>query len=186
MANTQINITENGTKTLATAGKYCDRNIDVNVDVAGKPTQFTNLYDPANVVLKTRFQASASDGITYVADNYCNYITIPFYHKSGEPVVMRIRGIGTVRDRTNSATFAKDGTTKVNHYNFQNSSTTQFEMSYDEHGDAMITFKGVLISAEWYYFRFNFQYIGVNSNAASAFTGPIITINEPIGNGGHV
>lgn len=33
MANTQINITENGTKTLATAGKYCDRNIDVNVNV---------------------------------------------------------------------------------------------------------------------------------------------------------
>ncbi len=31
--NTQINITENGTTTLATAGKYCDRNIDVNVNV---------------------------------------------------------------------------------------------------------------------------------------------------------
>ncbi len=31
--NTQINITENGTTTLATAGKYCDRNIDVNVEV---------------------------------------------------------------------------------------------------------------------------------------------------------
>ena len=33
MANTQINITANGKKTLATAGKYCDRNIDVNVSV---------------------------------------------------------------------------------------------------------------------------------------------------------
>lgn len=33
--NTQINITKNGTTTLATAGKYCDRNIDVNVNVAG-------------------------------------------------------------------------------------------------------------------------------------------------------
>lgn len=31
--NTQINIAENGTTTLATAGKYCDRNIDVNVGV---------------------------------------------------------------------------------------------------------------------------------------------------------
>lgn len=29
----QISITENGTTTLATAGKYCDRNIDVNVNV---------------------------------------------------------------------------------------------------------------------------------------------------------
>ena len=31
--NTQINITENGTTTLATAGKCCDRNIDVNTNV---------------------------------------------------------------------------------------------------------------------------------------------------------
>ena len=31
--NTQINITKNGTTTLATASKYCDRNIDVNVEV---------------------------------------------------------------------------------------------------------------------------------------------------------
>lgn len=33
MANTQINIGANGTTTLATAGKYCDRNIDINVSV---------------------------------------------------------------------------------------------------------------------------------------------------------
>jgi hypothetical protein len=35
MSNTLINITENGTTTLATSGKYCDRNIDVVVNVAG-------------------------------------------------------------------------------------------------------------------------------------------------------
>ena len=34
--NTQIDITQNGTTTLATAGKYCDRNIDVNVNVASE------------------------------------------------------------------------------------------------------------------------------------------------------
>ena len=33
MANTQIDVISNGTVTLATAGKYCDRNIDVNVNV---------------------------------------------------------------------------------------------------------------------------------------------------------
>lgn len=33
MANTQINITKNGTTTLATSGKYCDRNIDVKVNL---------------------------------------------------------------------------------------------------------------------------------------------------------
>ena len=31
--NTPINIDKNGTTTLATAGKYCDRNIDVNVNI---------------------------------------------------------------------------------------------------------------------------------------------------------
>lgn len=31
--NTQIDITQNGTTTLATAGKYCDRDIDVNTKV---------------------------------------------------------------------------------------------------------------------------------------------------------
>ena len=34
MANTQIAIYKNGKTTLATAGKYCDRNIDINVAVA--------------------------------------------------------------------------------------------------------------------------------------------------------
>ena len=33
MANTQINISGNGKTILATAGKFCDRNIDVNVSV---------------------------------------------------------------------------------------------------------------------------------------------------------
>lgn len=188
MANTQINITQNGTTTLATAGKYCDRNIDVNVDVDAsgvQPTQFTNLYDTANVTVNTRIDASASAGVSYPTDTQANCIKIPYHHVAGEPVVLRMRGIGTVRDRLNSATFAADGTTKVNHYTFTSSSTTLFEMGYDEYGDAMITFKGVLLSAEWYYFVFNFQYVGVNINA-TAVSGPIITINEPIGNGGVV
>ena len=35
--NTQINITKNGTTTLATEGKYCDKNIDVRVEVDDTP-----------------------------------------------------------------------------------------------------------------------------------------------------
>lgn len=216
MANIQINIAENGTKTLATAGKYCDRNIDVNVSVpasgitpsgsktitsngtydvtqyaeavvnvaSGQSTQFTNLFNIDNVTHNTRIDASSSIGMKYVSDVQCNCIKIPFHHVPNEPVVMRIRGIGTIRDRNSSVTLAKDGETKVNHYTFTNASATQFEMSYDEYGDAMVTFKGVLLTAEWYYFVFNFQYFGVIKNA-TAMQGPIITINEPIGNGGY-
>jgi hypothetical protein len=38
MANYQIAVTQNGTKTLLTAGKYCDRNIDVVVNVPSLDT----------------------------------------------------------------------------------------------------------------------------------------------------
>lgn len=217
MANTQINVTANGIKTLATAGKYCDRNIDVNVnvpipsgyikpsgsksitangthdvtqyanavvDVAGNPTQFTNLYDPANVMVKKNVNGSSS-GITYTDDNYTNVIKVPFHHIKGEPVVLRMRGIGTVRDRMGCGTLGADGTTRVSNYQF--SSTSYFTLSYDEYGDTTITFKGsILTGSDWYYFVFGFQYPGINSGVTEAKTGPIITINEPIGNGGHV
>ncbi len=45
---TEINITENGTTTLATAGKYCDRNIEVNVNV---PTYNTELAEHKALVV---------------------------------------------------------------------------------------------------------------------------------------
>lgn len=38
MANHKIAVTENGTKTLLTSGKYCDRNIDVVVNVPSLDT----------------------------------------------------------------------------------------------------------------------------------------------------
>lgn len=179
--NIQIHIAANGTTILATAGKYCENNIDVSVNVPQKATQFTNLYKPENVIMKKCVNGSSS-GITYGDDNYCNVIKIPYHHLENEPIVMRIRGIGTVRDRMGCGTLAADGTTRVNHY--QISSATYFDMTYDEHGDTVITFKGNPVATEWYYFVFTFQYVGVNSGVTEAKTGPIVTINEPIGNGG--
>ena len=44
-----FDITENGTTTLATAGKYCDRDIDVHVEVPTvQPTQFVNVLEYAD------------------------------------------------------------------------------------------------------------------------------------------
>ena len=185
MANTQINITENGTKTLATAGKYCDRNIDVNVDVAGKPTQFTNLYDPANVTVKTKSLYSSSSGQQITSDNYVNYVVIPYHHKANTPVAIRVRGISIpVRDRQDFVMYNSDGKTAVSWGQL----ASAISLTYDEHGDAVFTFStsSSNCTREWYYLHLNFQYNGVNSGASSAFEGPIITINEPIGNGGHV
>ena len=75
MSNTQINITVNGKKTLATAGKYCDRNIDINVEVQGFDSdvkEFSQMN--ANV---TAYLASAdaaytdsNSGSVSVIDNY--------------------------------------------------------------------------------------------------------------------
>lgn len=42
MANTQIAISKNGKTTLATAGKYCERNIDINVAVASAGDNLTD------------------------------------------------------------------------------------------------------------------------------------------------
>lgn len=181
MANTQINITENGTKTLATAGKYCDRNIDVNVNVPQKATQFTNLYDPANVTVKTSASGSSS-GVTYGSDNSTNCIKVPYHHTANSPVELRMRGIGTVRDRL-GCVLLDANEERVQHYQLNNAS--YFAQSYDEHGDVVITFKAGPQGYAWEYFLFNFQYIGINSGVTAAKTGPIITINEPIGNGGH-
>ena len=213
MANTQIEIKTNGTTTLATAGKYCDRNIDVNVavpasgitptgtktitengthDVANfasavvnvqiaQPTQFTNLYDPANVTIGQYIHQSSGTP-TYTTEATSNILKIPYNHAANADAVLRMRGIGTIRDRTTAVTFQADGVTKVGHYTIGSSN---FDVSYDEHGDATITFLGSLKTQAWGYLVLNVQYPGINK-ATTALTGPVVTINEPIGNGGYV
>ncbi len=185
MANHQINITENGTKTLATAGKYCDRNIDVNVDVAGKPTPFTNLYDPANVVLKKVHSYSSSGGQSITTDNYVNYIVIPYNHAANQPVAIRVRGLSIpVRDRQAFAMYDEIESDAVSWGQLATATTK----TVDEYGDVVMTFSNTSsnVTRAWKYLVLNFQYIGENSGVSTAKVGPIITINEPIGNGGHV
>ena len=215
MSNIQIDISSNGTKTLATAGKYCDRNIEVNVDVppvgitptgtktittngvhdvtdyasakvqveGGQASVFTNYYDTSNVTIGYNVSGSSTDGIVRNADKETNILKIPYHHLVGEPFVLRLRGIGTVRSRNGFVMVAQDGNTRVNHY--QISDVNYFALSYDDHGDATITCKGTFLDREFYFVEFNFQYVGLNS-ATTALSGPIVTINESIGNGGHV
>lgn len=180
--NIQIHIAANGTTILATAGKYCENNIDVSVNVPQKATQFTNLYKPENVVLKTSSNCSGSSGVTFNADNYVNYVVIPYHHKVNEPVSLRVRGISIpVRDRQNFTVFKSDGTTPVTWGQISSAIT----VNYDEYGDAVFTFKhNQTLSNEWHYLHLNFQYHGINGSVTEAKTGVIITINEPIGNGG--
>ena len=149
---------------------------------ANTPTQFTNLYDPANVVLK-KVSHCSSGTASFTSDNYVNYVIIPFHHKAGDEVAIRTRGLSMpVRDRQNFTCFGSDGTTVVTWGQISSAIT----MSYDEYGDGVLTFKsGAYKTREWYYLHLNFQYEGINSSASTAYSGPIITINEPIGNGGY-
>ena len=74
MANHQINITENGTKTLKTAGKYCDRDIDVVVDVPSsvQTPNFTNILTLPTTIIKNGYRCISSgysetvDGVAIV------------------------------------------------------------------------------------------------------------------------
>jgi hypothetical protein len=67
MANTQINITENGTTTLDTAGKYCDRNIDVNVNV--------NVEELLIARITNTLVEYSSDSLSMIADSAFNDCT---------------------------------------------------------------------------------------------------------------
>ena len=65
MANTQINIGANGTTTLATAGKICDRNIDVNVAV------------PASGITPTGTKSITSNGSHDVTNYATAQVNVP-------------------------------------------------------------------------------------------------------------
>lgn len=150
----------------------------------GAPTQFTNLYDPVNVVLKKYHNYSSSGGQNISTDNYVNYVIIPYDHKANEPVAIRVRGISIpVRDRNNFVMY-KGRETDVVTWGVLNTATTK---SVDEYGDVVLAFNNTLafVTNAWKYLILNFQYIGENGSVSTAKTGPIITINEPIGNGGY-
>ena len=78
MENTQINITENGTTTLATAGKYCDRNIDVNVDVPSNDTELEEQKAITDSILDrsiTEYVNDTVDTFGLYAFAYCRSLT---------------------------------------------------------------------------------------------------------------
>jgi hypothetical protein len=65
---------------------------------------------------------------------------------------------------------------------------TAITKTVDEYGDVVMTFGDTSsnVTKAWKYLVLNFQYIGEHNSVSTAKVGPIITINEPIGNGGYV
>lgn len=185
MANTQINVTENGTTTLATAGKYCDRNIDVNVNVPNKPTQFVNVLEYADSLeVNKRFTNNG----TYTTSQPNSIIAVTLdlnklpdrkvlQHNTNE---FRFRGCSHIDQ---AFAHSDDGIT----YTAKGLGVSIARV--DEYGDAVWT-RGY-ISGRYVRFNIGMSVYPTSSNQALADDfdpvayGCIVTFNEPIGNGGY-
>ena len=220
MANTQISITENGTKTLKTAGKYCDRDIDVNVNVADRstgitptgaisitengthdvtnyasaevnvqpqPTQFTNVLKQSTtsfvinqMLSSTAGATSERKGVVVVEFDFANYVA------SNRPR-FRFRGYTLYGNYVHWSGDGGATWTRVSWYgNYANRSII------DEYGDASIQ---MALNSDVANVKFRIDLLcGAPGTPGEELTsadqvinsGAIMTINEPIGNGGYV
>ncbi len=186
MANTQINITENGTTTLATAGKYCDRNVDVNVNVPAKPTQFTNVLAYADSLeINKRF--ANNGGYNTTQPNSMIAVTLDLNKLPNSKVLQKntneIRFRGCCHPDTAFAQSA-DGVT------YEAKGLNSPISRVDEYGDAV--FQRGFITGRYVRFNISMSAMTTSSNPVLADDfdpvayGCIVTFNEPIGNGGYV
>ena len=197
MANHKIIITENGTKTLTTAGKYCDRNIEVSTNVPEglKPTAYTNVLD-----LDTTF---VKEGYRAVTDNYSatsDGVAIALFLKKGTHDI-RVRGkwiwwflsvqisaaISNLRTNvyfstTNPTDEAHGGSLLFTHtiatVNTSASLTEGSQFSIDEYGDWYVT---TTVPQDGYLIFTLKDMSKVFSGGGSFNCDPIITVDEPIG-----
>lgn len=181
MANHQINITKNGITTLATAGKYCDRNVDIVVNVEGggaSPTQFTNLVNSPDAIIKYGYRPTSTG---YVATEQA--VSIAIKVPVGEEAKVRFRGCmyAPFLSPANRNLYCSDDVTADG---FTSYSTLEKTVSLDEYGDLVLTvpnpLKGYII------FGMGEVYGSYKETVPQILPIEIITLNEPIGNGGYV
>ena len=180
MANTQVNISANGITTLATAGKYCDRNIDVNVavDSEAKPTQFTNILKQSGCTVnlnKGMYVASEPAINGYIAV-YLDLVTLGF---NTHPAELTIRWRGMNIGAYTGVFISTDGST-------YSAVDYLYNATIDEHGDFQL-YRKVNYPTTNRYLKFSFMVKGNKIAITQEDVNKcILTINEPIGNGGYV
>lgn len=195
MANHQINIAENGKKTLKTAGKYCDRDIDITVNVASSggasPTPFTNILDLETTIVKKGCRCTSTkytetvDGVAIVfyCPNGSHRIRVRGKYAFGYLQSAKATAIGPYYTNVYQATSTPTDSTFTGTIITDTSDWTAIGyFGQDEYGDFYID---VTTTADGYV-GFNLKDMTLVYTNGTFACEPIITIDEPIGNGGGV
>ena len=190
MANTQIDITENGKKTLKTAGKYCDRDIEVNVNVPSgggvQPTQFTNLLTKADTVITFNTKVATTAGETSTS-NGAVMVEITLLHcvnvNSSNCDLFRFRGLNPLNVNVDCSidggvTWERRYLSSPNNYTPDEYGDSVFRISYSTTNSGVDNLK----------VRLTLAYGGGTNTAVENvdLSRCFMTQNEPIGNGGYV
>lgn len=189
MANHKLSVTDNGTKTLLTAGKYCDRNIDVEVNVPKglQPTKFTNILELDTTIVKEGYRA-VTDTYSETRDGVA--IVVPL--KKGTHDI-RVRGKWAWQFLTVAISVATGGIARTNVYFSTTTPTADahggaflFNYSFDqnrgsfnidEYGDWYMT---TTVSSDGW-LAFTLKDMSAVFPDGTFSCNPIITIDEPIG-----
>lgn len=174
MANTQIDITVNGTTTLATAGKYCDRNIDVNVAIATGANDFTNVLKHESTVVKLNTAADLTQEVS-VNGEILVYIDLVALGFNTHPAELTLRWRGMRISAYTALYISTDKTTWT--------VTAQlYNNTLDEHGDFSL-YKKINYPTTNRYLKASFKVKENNQTITeNDIADCILTINEPIGN----
>jgi hypothetical protein len=171
MANTQIAITSNGKTTLLTAGKYCDRNIDINTEV--NASEYTNVLKHPNTVITLNAQGTGNTsnaGSFTVKFNLNDFTTLT----SGVKPLFRWRGIFGNPNITamyysaDGVTWAVTGAQPLQGYDL------------DEYGDMCLLYPSIYpANNPWVLFSFKKAYVAITE---ADIEEAILTVDQPIGN----